>query len=145
MRVTVMVVASVAVLASLACAQVPGEFALYQSDPDPFCPDDPPGAVTIRYDLPQQCYVLLEIWNPDATEVVRSVALGTQATGLYSVIWDGRSDSGEVVEDGVYPYTLTASEFQGGPVLFEDTLFSTINCGAPVEETNWGRIKALFE
>ncbi len=143
MRLTAMVVAALALLASLGFAQIPTEFALYQSEPDPFCPEEH-GHVLIPYDTPQDCYVLIQIWDPEGTSVVRSIEVGMVNAGHCYVVWNGLTDSGAMVDEGVYPCTLTATEYEGGPVLFEDTMFITVYCGAPVNKTSWGRLKALF-
>ena len=144
MRLTATLLATILLLACSASAQPPGQFALYQNEPDPFCLEVFPSGTTIRFELPQDAHVQLEVWSPDTTSVVRSLIDGYLITGYHELIWDGRDTLGQVVEDGAYPYTMTAAEAPGGPVLFEQTLVATVSCGSPVDEITWGCIKAVY-
>lgn len=51
---------------------------------------------------------------------VRTLNFGTRDAGMQSLEWDGRDDSGNVVEDGIYNFELTAtvdgSEVTAGPL-----------------------------
>ncbi len=144
MRLTAAVLATILLLACSALAQPPGEFVLHQNEPDPFCLEVFPNGTAIRFELPQNAHVRLEVSSPDTTSVVRTLIDGNLITGYHEVIWDGRDTLGEVVEDGAYPYTMTAAEAPGGPVLYEETLVATVSCGSPVDEITWGCIKAVY-
>jgi hypothetical protein len=81
---------------------VPSGYALSQNYPNPFNPQ-----TTIRYDLPEPGVVRLSAYNV-VGQMVRTLADGRRFSGTYSVIWDGRDDSGRDVASGVYLYRLEA-------------------------------------
>lgn len=83
---------------------LPKEFALEQNYPNPF------NAVTrINYALPINSNVKLEVFNILGQKVVTLIDCKQEA-GYKSVIWDGRSASGNVVSSGMYFYKLEAGE-----------------------------------
>jgi len=131
-------------MTGLALAQLPPDWALNQNLPNPFCNES--SITRIQYALPQQCDVLLQVWNPDTTVVVRVLVDGAQSAGYFEVVWDGRDEGGALLANGEYPYSLTATQTGGGPVLFESTLVASIHC-VPIgrDLDTWGKIKALFE
>ncbi len=147
MRKLLLLTSGIAVLlvAGLAPAQPPvPDWALNQNVPNPFCNES--SITRIQYALAQQAEVLLRVWSPDTTVVVRTVVAGAQSAGYYEVVWDGRDDGGALLDNGEYPYSLTATQVGGGPVLFESMLVASIHC-VPIgtDLDTWGRIKALFE
>jgi flagellar hook assembly protein FlgD len=89
--------------------------------------------------------VLLQVWSPDTSVVVRVLVNGAQAAGNYEVVWNGRDDGGALLDNGEYPYSLTATQVGGGTVLFESMLVASIHC-VPIgtDLDTWGRVKALF-
>lgn len=125
-------------------AQPPGHFELLQNVPNPFCPSDIGGITDIRFALPQQSEVLLEVWNPDTTAVVRTLVQGALAAGYHSMAWDGSDDGGSDLVAGTYPYSLTAIDPDSGDTLFQNTLAATIDCTVASKTGTWGRIKAGF-
>ena len=93
-------------LEQLLAALTPKETALLPNYPNPFNPE-----TWIPYQLAEPADVTLTIYASNGT-VVRTLALGHQAVGIYqsksrAAYWDGRNELGEPVASGVYFYTLT--------------------------------------
>ena len=89
---------------------IPEETVLLANYPNPFNPE-----TWIPYQLAESAEVTLTIYDMNG-QVVRRLALGHQAAGMYrsrsrAVYWDGRNHLGESVASGLYFYTLTAGEF----------------------------------
>jgi hypothetical protein len=85
---------------------LPGSYALLQNYPNPFNP-----ATTIRYDLPFESIVKLEIFDLMGRKVVTLVD-GKQAAGFRAIHWNGRNAFGAGLASGVYFYRLTADATQ---------------------------------
>ena len=88
----------------------PEETVMLPNYPNPFNPE-----TWIPYRLAAPAEVTLTIYSADGT-LVRTLALGHQATGVYqsksrAAYWDGRNDLGEHVASGLYFYTFTAGNF----------------------------------
>ena len=86
------------------------ENALLANFPNPFNPE-----TWIPYQLAKPTEVTITIYAVDG-QVVRTLALGHQAAGLYqsrsrAAYWDGKNEFGESVASGLYFYTLTAGDF----------------------------------
>lgn len=81
-------------------ASLPVQFRLHQNTPNPFNP-----ATTIRYDLPQDGYVNLAIYDILGKKV-RTLVSQKVPTGFHQVEWDGSDDLGSKVSAGVYLYHL---------------------------------------
>lgn len=81
--------------------ELPSEYALYQNYPNPFNP-----TTTIRYELPKESRVKLEIYNILGQKVATPVDEEKNA-GRYEVRWDAARFS-----TGVYFYRLQAGEFR---------------------------------
>ena len=97
-------------LENLLASLIPEETALLHNYPNPFNPE-----TWISYQLAHAADVTLTIYDMNG-QVVRRLALGHQAAGMYrsrsrAVYWDGRNHLGESVASGLYFYTLTAGEF----------------------------------
>ncbi|MDE0481204.1 MAG: leucine-rich repeat domain-containing protein [Candidatus Poribacteria bacterium] len=97
-------------LERLLASLLPEKTALLANYPNPFNPE-----TWIPYHLAKSADVTLTIYAANGV-VVRTLALGHQAAGIYhsrsrAVHWDGRNDVGEFVASGVYFYTLTAGDF----------------------------------
>ena len=78
--------------------------------PNPFNPE-----TWIPYQLAEPAEVALTVYDMNG-EIVRHIALGYQAAGMYqsrsrAAYWDGRNQLGEPLASGLYFYTLTAGEF----------------------------------
>ena len=98
------------VLEQLARALTPDTTALLANYPNPFNPE-----TWIPYQLSEAAEVTVTIYASDGS-VVRTLALGHQAAGMYknrtqAAYWDGTNELGETVASGLYFYTLTAGDF----------------------------------
>ncbi|MBN1504690.1 MAG: hypothetical protein JW952_06505 [Candidatus Eisenbacteria bacterium] len=134
---------AVMLIAGVTLAQPLPDWALNQNSPNPFCNES--SITRIQYALAQQCDVLLRVWSPDTTAVVRVLVDEAQAAGYHEVVWDGRDGGGVLLGNGEYPYNLTATQTGGGPVLFESMLVASIHCvPIRVDLGTWGRMKELF-
>ena len=85
--------------------ELPKTFALDQNYPNPFNP-----TTTISYQLPEPRDVTLVVYNI-LGQTVKSLVNDMQASGRYSIQWDGRNDLGNTVATGVYFFRLQAGDF----------------------------------
>jgi hypothetical protein len=85
---------------------VPPVFALRQNAPNPFNP-----VTTIRYELPVDAHVEVEIYNI-AGRLVRRLVDGPVEAGYRQAIWDGTDGRGRAVASGVYLYRMSAGTFE---------------------------------
>ena len=97
-------------LKTLLASIIPKKTALLTNYPNPFNPE-----TWIPYQLAEPAEATLTIYTADGA-VVRTLALGHQAAGIYqsrsrAAQWDGKNKFGEPVASGVYFYTLTAGDF----------------------------------
>jgi predicted heme/steroid binding protein len=83
----------------------PDSYQLFQNYPNPFNMQ-----TQIRYQIPDAANVSLRIVNMLGTEVCR-LADAWQTSGYYSLIWDGRDNSGKEVASGVYFIEMKAGVF----------------------------------
>jgi len=84
---------------------IPTGFVLHQNYPNPFNP-----ITTLRYDLPENSYVNVTVYDMLGREV-RTLVNTTQDAGFKSVIWDATNEYGNPVSAGVYLYKIQAGEF----------------------------------
>ncbi len=89
---------------------VPEKTVLFPNYPNPFNPE-----TWLPYQLATPADVTIRIYGAEG-QLVRTLALGYQAAGLYqyrsrAAYWDGKNGVGESVASGVYLYTLTAGDF----------------------------------
>ena len=89
--------------------RIPMEFGLSQNYPNPFNPE-----TTIRYQLPVQTKVTIQVYNING-QVVRSL-IEQKATpaGHHAVKWDGRNNLGIQVSSGTYFYQISTADFKKG-------------------------------
>lgn len=80
-------------------------FNLAQNYPNPFNSN-----TTIRYDLPKPARVVLKMYDLLGQEV-RTLVNENQLAGSKSIVWDGKSNSGQNVSSGIYLYKLQTPEF----------------------------------
>jgi len=81
-------------------SQVPEKFRIEQNYPNPFNLE-----TVIQYDLPTQGYVTLDIFNILGQRIYRLVETDHTA-GSYSINWNGKDESGELVGSGIYFYVI---------------------------------------
>jgi hypothetical protein len=89
-------------------ATVPEAFAIYPNYPNPFNP-----TTEIRYELPQNSYVSLTVYNL-AGQKIRTLVDDQQTAGYYRIFWDGKDDLGGEVASGVYVYRILVRPQQVG-------------------------------
>jgi serine protease AprX len=83
----------------------PDQYLLSQNFPNPFNP-----VTTITYELPQESYISLEVYNMNGQQVTSLASKGQEA-GKYTVQWDGTDLNGHKVSSGIYLYKLETPDF----------------------------------
>jgi len=73
----------------------------------PAQPNPAGGRVTLRYGLPREENVLLQVYDLTGHRV-RTLADGPQTAGYHTALWDGRNHIGRLAPSGVYFYRLQA-------------------------------------
>jgi len=84
---------------------IPNQFTLHQNYPNPFNP-----ITTLRYDLPENSYVNVTIYDMLGRQV-KTLINQTQDAGFKSVLWNATNNQGNPVSAGVYLYQIQAGEF----------------------------------
>ncbi len=84
---------------------IPNEFVLHPAYPNPFNP-----IIQLRYDLPEQSYVQIAIYDLLGRQVT-SLVNQTQEAGNKSIQWDGTYQYGQPVSAGVYLYQIKGGDF----------------------------------
>jgi len=84
----------------------PQVFKFYGSYPNPFNP-----LTTIRFDLPEAGYVLLQIFDLSGKRV-KTLIDGERASGTHSVVWDGTNFDNQQVGAGAYFCRIVAGSNQ---------------------------------
>jgi hypothetical protein len=84
---------------------IPFAFDLLQNYPNPFNPE-----TRINFRLSKASYARLDIFNIMGQKVATLIDASMKA-GQHSVVWNGRSASGEVVASGLYFYRIEAEDF----------------------------------
>jgi len=84
---------------------LPKTFSLAQNYPNPFNP-----ITEIKYALPKDCWVRLDIYNILGQKVTTLVD-GAQKAGYKTANWDSRGVSGSEVSSGIYFYSIKADKF----------------------------------
>ncbi|MAT38348.1 MAG: hypothetical protein CL946_01955 [Ectothiorhodospiraceae bacterium] len=79
---------------------------LAQNYPNPFSLSER-NSTAISYSIPKNARASLKIYNLLGKEV-RTLFQENRLSGLYTTIWDGRNQSGNLVPPGIYVYKLTA-------------------------------------
>lgn len=83
----------------------PTTYALEQNFPNPFNPN-----TTIRFQIPNDEHVELKIYSILGREV-RTLANKRYQAGKYTLVWNGRDNSGNPVSSGMYFYRIKAGAF----------------------------------
>jgi len=84
---------------------LPDEFSLRQNYPNPFNP-----ITTLRYDLPENSYVNVTVYDMLGRKV-KTLINQTQDAGYRSVIWDATNDYGKPISAGIYLYQIQAGGY----------------------------------
>jgi hypothetical protein len=84
---------------------VPETFALHQNHPNPFNP-----ITNIRFDIPEESHVKLDIYNI-AGQRVTTLVNGTMRPGFHSIRWNGTNDNGKQLASGMYIYRISGGKF----------------------------------
>jgi hypothetical protein len=83
---------------------IPITFALHQNYPNPFNP-----VTKITYQLPEESYVVISIYNLIGQKIVDLVS-EVQQKGHHKVMWDSKDAKSNLVSSGVYFYSITAGD-----------------------------------
>jgi hypothetical protein len=83
---------------------LPKKLSLSQNYPNPFNP-----STTIEYTLPAPNHVVIQIFNTNG-QLIRSLANEDKVTGSYSIVWDGKNNSGGKAASGVYFYSIRTGD-----------------------------------
>lgn len=89
--------------AQLGVTTRPRELLLHKNFPNPFNAE-----TTIRFDLPQAESVELSIYN-SVGQHIRTLVNGVRPAGNHQIVWDSRTDDGQLVATGTYVYVLQSS------------------------------------
>lgn len=84
---------------------VPEHFALFQNYPNPFNP-----YTLIRFALPEDCEVKLEIYNI-LGQKVKTLVDGFFTKGIQEVVWDGKNQKEKEVASGIYFYRIKTKKY----------------------------------
>jgi len=84
---------------------LPISYNLYNAYPNPFNP-----ATTLRYDLPEESFVSITVYDMIG-RVVNNLVSSQQRAGYKSVQWNATNNLGEPVSAGMYIYMIQADEF----------------------------------
>lgn len=83
---------------------LPAVFKVEQNYPNPFNPE-----TTIKYQLPQNVYVSINIYNIKGQKI-RSFINEEKQAGYYTIVWDGTNDSGLNIATGLYIMQIKAGD-----------------------------------
>jgi len=84
---------------------IPDVFALHQNYPNPFNP-----VTTIRFDVPQENHIRMDIYNI-LGQRVRTLVNSDMQAGYHTIRWNGTNDMGKPLSSGMYIYRIHSSEF----------------------------------
>lgn len=84
---------------------LPEAFSLDQNYPNPFNPN-----TMIRFSLPQDCWVKLEVYNL-LGQKVKTLVDQMLLAGTKEVVWDGKNQAGALVSSGIYFYRIQTKDF----------------------------------
>ena len=85
-------------------AEIPRSCALHQNTPNPFN-----ASTEIRYQIPEDCRVTLNVFN-NLGHLVRTLVSKHQEAGQYAVLWEGRDAEGKELASGIYFCQLKAGD-----------------------------------
>lgn len=79
------------------------EFTLYPVSPNPFNTE-----VTIKFELNRHLKAQMFVYDSSGSQVAKLMN-AEQGPGRYSISWDGKSSSGDVLADGMYYFRMTVN------------------------------------
>ena len=86
-------------------SQLPLTFELHQNYPNPFNP-----VTTLRYDLPEESFVNIRIYDITG-RIVKNLVRENKKAGYHYARWNGNNNLGESVSAGMYIYIIQAGQF----------------------------------
>ncbi len=81
-------------------SEIPGAFGMLQNYPNPFNPE-----TLIRYEIPKEMDIQLDVFNANGQRI-RTLVQDRKNAGYYTVVWDGKNESGDSQNSGVYVCVL---------------------------------------
>jgi hypothetical protein len=84
---------------------IPVYYILEQNFPNPFN-----SQTTISYKLKRSTQIELKVFN-QLGQLIKVLSHGFQTSGLYSVMWDGKNETGNDVGSGIYYYRLKTDDY----------------------------------
>jgi len=90
---------------NIAQDQIPTRYSLGEAYPNPFNP-----ATTISYEIPNDEYVSIDIYNLMGGHIKSLVSMN-QNPGYKTIEWNATNDYGQPVSAGMYIYTIQAGSF----------------------------------
>ena len=84
----------------------PDKFALFQNYPNPFNPE-----TTIEYQLPENCFINLTIFNMKG-QIVKTMVENYKQAGFYSIKWNAKDQYENPVPSGIYLYRVSTEKFR---------------------------------
>lgn len=84
--------------------EIPVDYSLSQNFPNPFNP-----STTLQFTVPKSGLVNIKVYDMLGQEVA-SLFSGNAERGLYTLVWNGRDNSGNLVSSGSYIYRMTAND-----------------------------------
>jgi hypothetical protein len=85
---------------------LPDEFKLYANYPNPFNP-----TTTIQYDLPQEAFVDISVYDITG-RLIRKLVSGVEQAGSKRINWDGTNQKGEAAASGMYFFRMQAMDYE---------------------------------
>ncbi len=85
--------------------EVPNSFELSQNYPNPFN-----SSTVINYQLPEDCHVLIKIYNAQGQEI-KTLVDEYKTAAYYTVQWNGRDNDDNPVASGIYLYRIYAGNY----------------------------------
>jgi len=85
---------------------LPKSIRLFPNYPNPFNPE-----TTIRFELPRNCFVSMEIYNT-LGQKIKTLAAEQKPAGVHIIKWNGKDDQGRNVSSGIYFYSLETGDFR---------------------------------
>ncbi|MCK4307582.1 T9SS type A sorting domain-containing protein [candidate division WOR-3 bacterium] len=88
-------------------APIPRVFSLSHPYPNPIVKSE----ITVRYGVPRLAKVSIKVYDVTG-RTVRTLIAGEQKAGFYNLKWDGKSDHGNKLSQGIYFIRMIAQDFR---------------------------------